>query len=619
MKNYENDIAITYIDRDWPDIEKEIRNHVTDWSVCIQAGGHLGLYPTRLSKLFNTVHTFEADAGNYQKLVENCSDENNIACYHNALSAYSRAMGIWRVPGGNTGQNFVVQGDDVDAITIDSLNLPSCGLIQLDIERHELFALMGAIETIEKFRPVIILEGPETTNNACNIILEQLGYEFIARAGQDSVFVYTNSAAPTTEYRDVNMKKILVAIPTARYIEPDTFKSIYDLDVPAGYEITFQHFYGYRVDQVRNLICDWVARGYDYLLAVDHDVTFAPDTLRKLLDHNVDLVSGVYRQRLEPQAIEIYDLNQQRMTIDQIYGKDLVRIGACGFGCVLVKKEVIVGVGYPQFEYHPALDHGKTVSEDTDFCRKATNNGFELWCDPSILCGHIGSTTMYVKTPEVAINPVETRLRGLSLRDDLPRDHVDYLKGMDINPKVIYDIGACIMHWTKEANRIWPDSKIVMFDAMDHAEFLYKESGHEYYCGQAIGDVSGKSIDFYEKPMDPAGNSYYKENSAHFTEADKVTKTMITLDDLVTSRRIQLPDLVKIDVQGAELDVLRGAQYTLKDCNDIIIEMQHEEYNLGAPQVAEVTEYLNMLGFKLVSVIRTTGADGDYHFARAKL
>lgn len=619
MKNYENDLAITYIDRDWPDIENEIRNHVTDWSVCIQAGGHFGLYPTRLSKLFNTVHTFEADIGNYQKLIENCGNENNIMCYHNALSAYSRPMGVWHVPGGNTGQNFVVQGEEVDAITIDSLNLPSCGLIQLDIERHELFALMGAIETIEKFRPVIILEGPETTNNACNIILEQLGYEFVARAGQDSVFKYSARVSPTTEYKDVNMKKILIAIPTARYIEPDTFKSIYDLDIPAGYEITFQCFYGYRVDQVRNLIADWIVRGYDYLFAVDHDVTFAKDTLRKMLDRDKDVVSGVYRQRLEPQQLEIYDLNQQRMTIDQIYGKDLVKIGGCGFGCVLVKKQVIVGVEYPQFEYHHALDHNKTISEDTDFCRKATNKGFELWCDPSILCGHIGSTTLYVQTPEIIINPVETRLRGLSVRDDLPRDHVRYIKQMDIKPKVIYDIGACVMHWTKEANRIWPESKIVMFDAMSHAEFLYKESGYEYYCGQAIGDVTGKVVDFYEKPMDPAGNSYYKENSVHFTEADKVSKTMITLDALVSGNDIQLPDLVKIDVQGAELDVLRGAQKSLKHCSDIIIEMQHEEYNLGAPHVSKVTEFLETIGFVQIAVIHTSQVDADYHFTRVKV
>lgn len=419
------------------------------------------------------------------------------------------------------------------------------------------------------------------------------------------------------------MKKILIAIPTARYIEADTFKSIYDLEVPEGYETTFQYFYGYRVDQVRNLIAYWVVNGFDYLFAVDHDITFAPDTLKKMIQHDKDLVAGVYRQRVPEQKIEIYDLNQQRMSMEQLRGhaqiieSGLVQIGGCGFGCVLVKKEVMVRVGYPQFEYHPALDHGNTISEDTDFCKKALAKGFTLWCDPSIVCGHIGMTTMHVDIPQA--NPVQARLRELSLRDDQPRDHVDYLHGMmleGVEPKVIYDIGACVMHWTKEARKIWPNAEIVMFDAMDHAEFLYKESGLQYFCKGPLGDEQGKEVYFYENAMDPAGNSIYKENTVHFTENHKVKKHMRSLDYVMFSEDFPRPDLIKIDVQGAELDVLRGATSALKTVKDIIIEMQHEEYNLGAPHKDEVIEYLNKIGFELVSQIHTGNVDGDYHFRR---
>lgn len=197
------------------------------------------------------------------------------------------------------------------------------------------------------------------------------------------------------------MKKILIAIPTARYIEPDTFKSIYDLDIPDGYHVDFQYFYGYRVDQVRNLIADWVVRGYDYLFSVDHDITFPRDTLTKLLSHDQDLVTGVYRQRLEPQQLEVFEPFGGRMSAEDLYTKDwkLMGIGGCGFGCVLVKKEVFAGVGYPQFEYYPALDHNNTISEDTDFCKKAIAKGFKLWCDPSVRCGHIGQSVFEVVEP----------------------------------------------------------------------------------------------------------------------------------------------------------------------------------------------------------------------------
>lgn len=416
------------------------------------------------------------------------------------------------------------------------------------------------------------------------------------------------------------MKKILIAIPTARYIEADTFKSIYDLEIPEGYKAEFQFFYGYRVDQVRNLIADWVVRGYDYLFSVDHDITFPPDTLKKMIEHDVDLVSGVYRQRLEPQQLEIYEPFGSRMSTEDLFAKNwkLIGIGGCGFGCVLVKKEVLVAVGYPQFEYHHALNHNDTISEDTDFCKKAIAKGFRLWCDPSILCGHIGSTTMHVEVPKV--NPVEARLRELSLRDDQPRDHVDYLHGMmleGVQPKVIYDIGACVMHWTKEARKIWPESKIVMFDAMNHAQFLYKESGLDYYCGGPLGDET-RTVKFYENAMDPAGNSVYKEDTQFFTEEHAVEKTMETLDRVVEAMEFPKPDLVKIDAQGAELLILKGGKEALSECQDIIIEMQHQEYNLGAPYKDEVIEYLNGMGFELVNQIHIGQVDGDYHFRRLK-
>ncbi len=71
-------------------------------------------------------------------------------------------------------------------------------------------------------------------------------------------------------------------------------------------------------------------------------------------------------------------------------------IDGCGFGCVLIKTEVLRKVGYPQFTYHHAIRIEDTVSEDVDFCRKARANGFSIWADTSVRCGHEGSTTFEV-------------------------------------------------------------------------------------------------------------------------------------------------------------------------------------------------------------------------------
>jgi len=196
-------------------------------------------------------------------------------------------------------------------------------------------------------------------------------------------------------------KKILIAIPTARNIEAETFKSIYDLEIPDGYETSFQFFFGYQVDQVRNLIADWVVKGFDYLFSVDSDIAFTPDTLKKLLAHDRDVVSGMYIQRNPSRhTLEIYEPNEyggvSNIPYERLKGRGLTEIAGCGFGCVLVKAEVMRSIGYPQFKYYSAIDHAHTISEDVDFCKKARDKGFKLWVDPSIQCRHIGSYTFTI-------------------------------------------------------------------------------------------------------------------------------------------------------------------------------------------------------------------------------
>ena len=195
------------------------------------------------------------------------------------------------------------------------------------------------------------------------------------------------------------------------------------------------------------------------------------------------------------------------------------------------------------------------------------------------------------------------------------KDHVKYLPKIKSQPKVIYDIGSCVLHWTHEAKKVWPDAKYILFDAFEPAEFLYE--GYDYHIG-VLSD-SEKTVEWWQNDFCPGGNSYYRETgrTEFFTDEMKSTRVTKTLDQVVKERGFPPPDLIKIDVQGSEVDILKGATETLKTVKDLIVELQHTEYNQGAPQVQQSLPFIESLGFKCVApMFAYNGPDADYHFQK---
>ena len=157
---------------------------------------------------------------------------------------------------------------------------------------------------------------------------------------------------------------------------------------------------------------------------------------------------------------------------------------------------------------------------------------------------------------------------------------------------------------------------------MSSCEFLYKENNLEFHTG-LISDRDGRQLDFYQNEEHPGGNSYYRENSEvnpdaplYFNESHRRSMISRCLDSIVAERNFPPPELLKIDVQGAEMDILSGALTTLQSVTDVILELQVVEYNKGAPLRDKVIEFMDGLGFDCLGLFCNNGPDGDYHFRR---
>jgi len=199
------------------------------------------------------------------------------------------------------------------------------------------------------------------------------------------------------------------------------------------------------------------------------------------------------------------------------------------------------------------------------------------------------------------------------------------LKESGFKPNVIYDIGSCVGHWSRIASRIFPEASIFCFEPNPDASILYIRVDKEFDSCLAfkdmpqtrvypvlLSDVDGQELKFHYSKEHINGNSYYKENSEHFDNHIIMTSRSLDSFDLPP------PDLVKIDVQGAEMDVIRGGIKKICETQHLVVEMQHTEYNLGAPQVGETKPFIESLGFKFRENIHKSLYDGDYTFEKVQ-
>lgn len=221
----------------------------------------------------------------------------------------------------------------------------------------------------------------------------------------------------------------------------------------------------------------------------------------------------------------------------------------------------------------------------------------------------------------MSMNELQQKFLAISQERQIPRTHVDYLrklKDSGFEPKVIYDIGANYLHWTHEVEELWPDAEIILFEAFDKLEFLYKEGGYTYHIG-LLANEDDKELKFYYSDEWPGGNSYYKEYNDAVFPGDRYTVMKSSrLDTIVRKLGLPPPDLVKLDVQGAEVDIFEGGIDCISHATHLISSFQSSYYNLGAPLEKECIERVKKHGWKCIApLFCNNGPDGDYGFIRA--
>lgn len=170
---------------------------IPHWHMAIDGGAHVGTWSELLKDRFDQVHAFEPGPA-YKYLVENARKWPNVVCRDYALADEKCTVESWhRKPGAKMTARKIRKVPDsiLQGVPLDGFMFPRCSLIKLDVEGYEYPALIGALETIARCKPFVLVElaghGGHVGKTDADVValLGSMGYHEVWNWGVDHGFL----------------------------------------------------------------------------------------------------------------------------------------------------------------------------------------------------------------------------------------------------------------------------------------------------------------------------------------------------------------------------------------------------------------------------------------------
>lgn len=132
-----------------------------------------------------------------------------------------------------------------------------------------------------------------------------------------------------------------------------------------------------------------------HLMFIDGDQTFQGDGIKRLIEQKKDIIGANYNQRSIPLVSTVKLMDDKGNMVGSKDGltrtplpDEPFKAYAVATGFMLINLAIFDKIPYPWFntELEPTWK-----TEDIYFCENARKSGFDVWCDPRIKVGHIGS------------------------------------------------------------------------------------------------------------------------------------------------------------------------------------------------------------------------------------
>ncbi|HWS87106.1 MAG TPA: FkbM family methyltransferase [Pyrinomonadaceae bacterium] len=173
-------------------------------------------------------------------------------------------------------------------------------------------------------------------------------------------------------------------------------------------------------------------------------------------------------------------------------------------------------------------------------------------------------------------------------------------RGQGFVPATVIDVGAAFGWFATECHGVFPEAEYVLVEPLEeygpHLDAFVGAHPSQARLVRAAAAARPGELTIHVHP-DLMGSSLYLEEEVANVNGVPRTVQTVALDDVVDERGLRPPFLLKVDVQGAELDVLSGFERHLRETEFVLLEVSFFKFFEGGPQLHDVVEFMRSKGF----------------------
>jgi FkbM family methyltransferase len=179
---------------------------VKRWNYAIDVGAHVGFWAKDMAERFKHVYCFEPSPNTYACLLKNMAGYDNVVMSPIALGEHVGTCSMSRDDrrASNSGSEYIVRGKggEISVQPLDALQIKGCDFLKIDVEGGEYHVLKGGVKTIQKYRPVVIMETDKNFSSSrfgvsrirsIEFLRNQLRYREVAHMRPDRIFIPAES------------------------------------------------------------------------------------------------------------------------------------------------------------------------------------------------------------------------------------------------------------------------------------------------------------------------------------------------------------------------------------------------------------------------------------------